>query len=232
MNAKTTKCCRVSDLPICPNCQQKNVIKNGTTKNKKQQYCCKNCAKRFIENYTYKAYNPTIDKSIVLLTKEGLGIRSTARVLQISTTTLLKRLLAIASKIANPIISLGKEYQVDEMRTYIKHKKNLIWIVYALEKESRKVMCFNIGKRTNKTLNFVLTSLKLSQAQKITTNRLKNYHFLIARKVHCVKRFGTNHIERNNLTIRTHLKRLNRRSICYSKSMGILTAILRIYFWG
>ncbi|WP_291287929.1 IS1 family transposase, partial [Flavobacterium sp.] len=48
---------------------------------------------------------------------------------------------------------------------------------------------------------------------------------------HSVKRFGTNHIERKNLTLRTHLKRLNRRTICYSKSLVVLIVILKIYFW-
>jgi insertion element IS1 protein InsB len=227
-----SSCIKVSDAHSCPYCKSKNIIKNGTTKTKKQQYHCKNCCQRFIDYYTYKAYNTSLNKNIVLLTKEGLGIRSTARVLQISTTTLLKRILIIAHNIENPIISLGKEYEVDEMRTYIKHKGNLIWIVYALEKKSKAVVCFNIGKRTNKTLNFVLESLKLSKAKRIFTDKLSNYKHLIAKKVHSTRLFGTNHIERKNLSIRTHLKRLNRRTICYSKCLVILSAILKIYFWG
>jgi hypothetical protein len=43
---------------------------------------------------------------------------------------------------------------------------------------------------------------------------------------------NTNHIERKNLSLRTHLKRLNRRTICFSKSLVILSACLRIYFWS
>jgi len=38
------------------------------------------------------AYQPNLNEQIVILTKEGLGIRSTARVLRISTTTLLKKM--------------------------------------------------------------------------------------------------------------------------------------------
>ena len=167
-----------------------------------------------------------------MFTKEGLGVRSTARILKISTTTLLKRIVAIAKSINQPIISKGKTYEVDEMCTYIKHKRNFIWLVYALEKESRNVVSFHVGKRTNKTLSHVLDTLKLSEAKKIFTDRLKNYRYLIDEKLHSVKRFGTNHIERNNLTLRTHLKRLNRRSICFSRSLLILNAVLKIYFWS
>ena len=65
----------------------------------------------------------------------------------------------------------------------------------------------------------------------IFTDKLKNYGYLIDEKQHSVKRFGSNHIERKNLTLRTHLKRLNRRTICYSKSLVVLIVILKIYFW-
>ena len=225
-------CSRVSDDINCPRCGEKKVLKNGTTKNQKQQYYCKNCGKRFINNYTYVAYKPNINHSIILFTKEGLGIRSTARILQISTTTLLKRIISIAENINQPIISKGKDYEVDEMRTYIRHKRNFIWLIYALEKESKNVVSFHVGKRTNKTLSRVLETLKLSEAKKIFTDRLKNYRYLIDEKLHSVKRFGTNHIERKNLTLRIHLKRLNRRTICFSKSLLILVSILKIYFWS
>ena len=161
-----------------------------------------------------------------------MGIRSTARILKISTTTLLKRIVFIARNITKPIISKGKTYEVDELCTYIRHKKNYIWLVYALEKNSKTVVNFNVGKRTNKTLDRVLETLKLSDAKKIFTDRLKNYRYLIYEKLHSVKRFGTNHIERKNLTLRTHLKRLNRRTICFSKSLVIFTAVLKIYFWS
>ncbi|WP_262497378.1 MULTISPECIES: IS1 family transposase [Chryseobacterium] len=49
--------------------------------------------------------------------------------------------------------------------------------------------------------------------------------------MHQTKRFGTNAIERKNLSIRTHLKRLNRKTICFNKSIVMLTSILKIYFW-
>jgi insertion element IS1 protein InsB len=102
----------------------------------------------------------------------------------------------------------------------------------AFERETKRIIRFAVGKRSNKTLNLVLNTLKISEAKKIFTDQLKNYRYLIDRKIHSVKRFGTNHIERQNLTLRTHLKRLNRRTICFSRSSIILTAVLRIYFWG
>lgn len=225
-------CIKVSDTGICPKCNSKDIIKNGYTKNKKQQYFCKSCGKRCIEYYSNLACRQNINQSIIKFTKEGLGIRSTARILKISTTTLLKRIITIAKGIHQPIISRGKTYEVDEMCTYIHHKRNFSWIVLAFERETKKVVTFSVGKRTNKTLSLVLDILKLSVAKKIFTDRLKNYRYLIEEKFHSVKRFATNHVERLNLTLRTNLKRLNRRTICFSRSCIVLTAVLKIYFWG
>lgn len=231
MTQNQTSCFKVSDTQICPHCRTKKLIKNGFTKNKKQQFYCKNCQKRCIDFYTNKAWNPDTNAKIILFTKEGLGIRSTARVLKISTTTLLKRIITIAKSIPPPQIALGKTYEVDEMCTFIRSKQKLLWIVYALERETRKVVSLNIGSRTKITLNSVIKTLKFSQATKIFTDGLKHYKFLIDRKIHKIKRFGTNHIERKNLSVRTHVKRLNRRTICYSKSQLVLMSILKIYFF-
>jgi transposase-like protein len=45
-------------------------------------------------------------QAIIQFTKEGLGIRSTARRLKISKTTLLRRIIAIAKKISNCSLEL------------------------------------------------------------------------------------------------------------------------------
>ncbi|MBS7252809.1 IS1 family transposase [Flavobacterium branchiicola] len=208
-----------------------NCSKNGYQANGVQRYKCKICKRKQQSSYSNKACYNSLDQQIIIFTKEGLGIRSTARILKISTTTLLKRILLIAENIQRPIIAMGKIYEVDEMATFIKTKKRLIWIVYALERESGRVVSFNVGSRTNKTLKIVLDTLKLSKPKSIYTDKLKHYKYLIDPLIHKTKRFGTNNIERKNLSLRIHLKRLNRRTICFSKSKIVLVAILKIYFW-
>ena len=227
-----TSCIRFSDNKICPSCSSNYVIKNGFTANKKQQYICKSCKNSFIDFYTYKAYNHWVDKRIVQFTKEGLGIRNTARILKISTTTLLKRIIAIAKKIPSQPIFKYKTYEVDEIRTFIKNKEKPIWIVYALERKTRQVVNFSIGRRTKRTLQYVTNTLLLSNPKTIYTDKLVHYKSLLNNVVHNTKPFGTNHIERKNLSLRTHLKRLNRKTICFSKSFILLQCVLRIYFWG
>ncbi|WP_172914975.1 IS1 family transposase [Capnocytophaga canis] len=216
----------------CGYCQTGMTISYGRTKGGNGRVRCTQCGKTKVIRYLYRAYHSAINDSIVTLTKEGLGIRSTARVLGISTTTLLARLLQIAKTISKPIIGKGKVYEVDEICTFVGNKQNKIWIVYALERSTRAVVSFNVGVRTNKTLSVVLKTLKLADAKRIYTDNLKQYKTLICKFVHKVVRYGTNHIERKNLSVRTHLKRLTRRTLCFSKSVNMLKAILRIYFWN
>jgi insertion element IS1 protein InsB len=232
MYQNVESCIRFGVKNICMYCSCDNLIKSGKTTNEKQRYLCKNCGNRFIENYTYQAYQPQINKAIIQLNNEGVGIRSISRILKISTTTLLKRILFIADSIPNPPIVKCQTYEVDEMRTFVQKKSRLIWIVYALERSTKSVVSFNVGARTNRTLNVVLKTLQFAEAKRIYTDKLASYKYLIANPIHRTAIRGTNHIERKNLTLRTHLKRLNRRTICFSRSIAILSACLRIYFWG
>lgn len=105
-------------------------------------------------------------------------------------------------------------------------------MVSAYCRETQSIVRFNVGRRNNKTLNKVLISLQLSKAKKIYTDKLKNYRYLIEKKVHSTKHYANNHIERSHLNYRTHLKRLNRRSICFSRSLVMLVCILKIYLWN
>ena len=108
----------------------------------------------------------------------------------------------------------------------------MIWVVSAYCREHQRVVRFSVGRRTYKTLNHVLTALQLAEAKKIYTDKLKHYRYLIEQKTHSTKARGTNHVERMHLNFRTHLKRLNRRSIGFSRSMVMLNSVLKIYLWG
>jgi insertion element IS1 protein InsB len=70
-----------------------------------------------------------------------------------------------------------------------------------------------------------------SGVMKIKTDKLNIYQSLIPPQLHISNAYNINRIERNNLNLRTHLKRLSRRTICYSKSPAMLSACLKIYFW-
>lgn len=89
----------------------------------KQRYRCKQCRKSQQAQYSYNAYSPHLDQNIISLTKEGVGILGTARLLGISPTTLISRIKKIAAAIKAPPLSMNKTYEVDELCTFVKKKE-------------------------------------------------------------------------------------------------------------
>jgi IS1 family transposase len=166
------------------------------------------------------------------MVKEGCGIRSMARLLKISTNTIIKRIKQIAKGVSKPLIVMKQEaIEVDEIKTFVGRKQNEYWVAYALNRKTHNVLDFVTGKRTKGTLKVLTDTLLLAQVKRIYTDNLKIYRQLIPKSIHKRGSSQINHIERNNLNLRTHLKRLSRRTICYSRSAVMLNACLRIYFW-
>lgn len=64
-----------SNRPKCSKCVDGGkIVKNGKTKNGKQRYKCKQCTRSSVDSYSYKAYEPEINKWVVSLVKESAGM--------------------------------------------------------------------------------------------------------------------------------------------------------------
>ncbi|GEN74251.1 hypothetical protein CLA01_43230 [Chryseobacterium lathyri] len=108
--------------------------------------------------------------------------------IKISTTTLHKRIVAIANSISEPLIPYYQTYELDEMRVCIRKKSNVMWLVYAINKSTKEIAGFYIGRRNNKTLNAVIKTLINSKTKKIYTDKLRNYQYLIPKEIHSTKK--------------------------------------------
>ena len=216
---------------VCPKCKNR-AVKNGFQGNK-QRYKCTDCNKKFQLKYTYRAYEVNTNNFIIKLLKEGCGIRSIARILRISKNTVLSRMLKISKRIKPSVFTkLGCKFEVDELWTYIGAKSKCTWITYVLERNTRKVIDFFVGSKSKDNIRPLINHVLLLNPQRIYTDKLNLYPSLIPKDIHRVFRYCTNRIERKNLTLRTHIKRISRKTICYSKRKEYLEAHLRIYFWG
>ena len=79
----------------CPSCNSVNVGKHGNTTNGKQRFICKetDCQeKTFIRDYSVKGRLPEVKQKIIEMAVNGSGVRDTARVLGISTATVINEL--------------------------------------------------------------------------------------------------------------------------------------------
>ena len=209
-----------------------SCIKVGKNKNGVQRYKCKSCEKYSLSEYRNKAFLPETNGWIIRLNRECCGVSSISRLLKISKTTVIKRIKKLGFEVRKPLIYKGKTYEVDELKTYIKKKTNECWICLGLERQSGEVVDISVGRRTKKTLATVVETLKLSEAKKVYTDGLDIYKSLISKETHKVRAYHINKVERKNLDLRNSLKRLTRKTICYSKSRAMLEASVRLCLWG
>ena len=215
----------------CQFCKGK-CQKAGKQKNGAQKLYCNGCKKYQQSAYRYRACHSPVSPMISKLVCESVSIRGIARVLQIGINTVLRRIISIAKDIVKPPIPQDQPaFEVDELWTYIGRKENEYWLAYALHKPTGQVVDFVIGKRTKTTLKILSDNLLATGVNQIRTDGLTHYQRLIPKKLHRYGTYCTNHIERKNLSIRTHLKRLSRRTICFSRSARMLESCLSIYFW-
>jgi insertion element IS1 protein InsB len=216
----------------CKYCGQR-CQKWGSQKTGRQRYYCKGCCKTQQATYRNNGCQKGTGQQICQLLCESVSIRGIGRVLRIAVSTVLRKILLAANQIAKPPVPQHRAaFELDEVRTYVKHKGNDCWIAYAICPYSKTVIDFAVGKRNKRVLRQVVNTLLLSGVHFIKTDKLNIYQSLIPPTIHITAVYNTNHIERNNLNLRTHLKRLGRRTICFSKSRAMLEACMRIYFWG
>ena len=116
------------------------------------------------------------------------------------------------------------------MWTFLGNKHKPLWIGYVLDRKSKEVVAFNVGGRSIEMLSAIFKTVNRSAPATVYTDYLVHYLSLVPCEVHVRGKRGTIHIERHNLNLRAHLKRLNRKTICFTRSAEILYAILKIYF--
>ncbi|WP_136468927.1 IS1 family transposase [Flagellimonas onchidii] len=166
------------------------------------------------------------------LLREGCGVRDISRVMGISAKTILSRIIKIGRRSVPPqIMEHGRSFEVDELWSFVGSKSNSVWITYAIERKTKQVIGFFVGRKTRESIRPLIDKLLLLRPKRIYTDGLNIYPGLIPREIHRQFQYSTNRIERLNLTLRTHIKRLSRKTICFSKKQEYLVAHLKICFW-
>jgi len=213
---------------MCKYCK-KTCIKKGKIKNT-QRYQCTCCGK-----YQQKKYSkPRIPQEkyewTIKLNNEGCGISNIARLLNISKSSVQRIIERIAADLQMPQINeSGQSYEIDELRTFCANKKNELWLIYAINRTSKHIVDFFVGRRTKENIAKVVSTLQKLQPKHIFSDKSNIYENLISKNIHKIYPRCTNYIERTNLTLRTHIKRLSRKTICFTKSAIMLKNCVRLY---
>ncbi len=164
------------------------------------------------------------------MTLNGSGVRDIARVLRISINTVLKVIRERAAETPEPRLPARlADLEVDELWSFVQQKKRQSWLWYAYSPRLQKIIGFVVGRRTDHSCQRLLDKLEGCQVTRFYTDDWESYEKLIPEHRHWIGKMGTQRIERQNLNFRTHLKRLHRRTICFSKSLEMHEAVIRLY---
>ena len=124
----------------------------------------------------------------------------------------------MAAQIVKPKFNEKHQYyELDEMRIVVNHKSNEAWITYAINRNTKQIINFIVGRKTKRNLSKITKSALQLNPKQIFTDHLSTYKNLIPKNLHNTTKKNTTIIERNNLTLRIRLKRLSRKTICFSK---------------
>ena len=184
----------------------------------------------FCLSYTYRACIGLLRELIVPMTLNGSGVRDIARVLNISPTTVLAVLRQKATGVPEPRVPpCIKELEIDEQWSFVQKKKEQQWLWYGLNRRTGRIAAFVVGRRTDKSCRELCHKLAPCRVKEFYTDQWKSYRKCLDPQFHFIGKAGTQNIERKNLNFRTHLKRLQRRTICFSKSLEMHQAVIRLY---
>ena len=119
--------------------------------------------------------------------------------------------------------------EMDEQWGWVGNKRQQHWLFYAFDTKRKKVLAHVFWRRSAETLKYLLQLLKRFSIGMFTTDGWPIYQEQIAQLKHLVGKIFTQRIERHNLTLRTHIKRLARRTLCFSKSVELHEKVIGAY---
>jgi IS1 family transposase len=181
--------------------------------------------------YHYRAYQAGIKEQVVEMAINGSGIRDTARVLKIDKNTLISTLKKATTLVqVNPKLSelnadgglevrleAACEVEMDEQWSYVGDKSNQRWLWYAVDHATNTVLAYLFGKRKDEVFKELKTLLHPFDIARYYTDDWDAYQRHLEADKNEVDKRNTQKIERKNLNFRTWIKRLTRKTICFSK---------------
>lgn len=118
----------------------------------------------------------------------------------------------------------------DEMWSFVGSKAHPRWTWYLIEKATGVIIAWQNGRRKDEILRQLVASVAHLPLYICYTDHWGAYQRVFPETyLHAIGKDQTWRIERKNLNFRTHLKRLNRRTICFSKSEQIHDNVIGMY---
>ena len=110
-----------------------------------------------------------------------------------------------------------EDAELDGMWSYVGHKGTQRWLWHAIDHATGKVLAYAFGDRKDAVFLELRELLAPFGITRFYTDGLGAYERHLPSEQHVVGKRNTQRIERKHLTLRTRIKRLARKTICFSK---------------
>ena len=127
------------------------------------------------------------------------------------------------------VIRLAEEAEVEELWSYIKGKKEPRWLWHAIEHRSGKVLAYVFGRRKDEVFLKLKALLEPFGIPTYLTGSWGAYMRHLDAAEHQPGKRHTQKIERKHLTLGTRIKRLARKTICFSKSIQMHDMVIGLF---
>ncbi len=121
------------------------------------------------------------------------------------------------------------EAEVDEMWSFVNNKKEPRWLWHAIDHQSGTVLAYVFGRRKDEVFLQLKALLEPFGITRYYTDHLGTYQRHLASEEHQPGKRNTQKIERTHLILRTRIKRLARKTICFSKSTQMHDIVIGLF---
>ena len=130
--------------------------------------------------------------------------------------------LVTGSEGAAPAVVIHKveEAELDEMWSFVGRKKHPRWLWGALDHQTGQIVAYTFGRRADRVLLKLKALLEPLGIRRFYTDGWGAYRRHLDPHHHVVGKRRTQQLERKHLTLRTRIKRLVRKTICFSRSVA------------
>jgi insertion element IS1 protein InsB len=139
--------------------------------------------------------------------------------------------LATASKGSPPRVASHKvkEAELDEMWSFVGRKQQPRWLWGALDHQTGWIVAYTFGRRADRALLKLKALLEPFGIRRFYTDGWGAYHRHLDPRLHVVGKRRTQQLERKHLTLRTRIKHLVRKTICFSKSVQMHEIVIGLF---
>ena len=127
------------------------------------------------------------------------------------------------------VIRLADEAEVDEMWSFVGKKREPRWLWHAIDHRSGHVLAYVLGRRNDEGFLKLKALLEPFGIKKYYTDSWGAYTRHLGADEHQPGKRNTQQIERKHLTLRTRIKRLVRKTICFSRSIQMHDIVLGLF---